>query len=111
MRDSLSHSLTLSGCPRHVGRDYLPLVRVAMSREKRSFIFYGEMQIYTFLESSDIPETKNQCCHLNGKLFGPLFWISKWTPSNSWFDNRPISQTKQHSNAKTRDMLTIEWVR
>ena len=25
------------------------------------------------------------------------------------FDN--ISQTKQHSNAKTRDMLTIEWVR
>ena len=65
--------------------------------------------MYTFLESSDIPETKNQCFHLNAKRFGPPIWISNGPPQISGFDI--ISQTKHHSNAITRDMLTIVWVR
>ena len=45
--------------------------------------------MYTFLESSDLSETKNQCFHLKGKLFVPpssssSLWILSvqiWTHS------------------------------
>ena len=61
--------------------------------------------MYTFLGSSALSETKNQCFHLNGKLFGPPSLVAKWTPSNSCFDN--ISHAKQYRNSIVVAMTTF----
>ena len=77
------------------------LVRIAMYFRSN----FMEKCKYTFLESSHHPETKNQCFHLNEKLFGPPSWIAKWTPSNSCFDN--ISHAKQNRKSILVAMTTF----
>ena len=77
------------------------VIRISQDCYVFSLIFHGEF----FLESSDIPETKNQCCHLNGNLFGPPSWIAKWTPSNSFFDN--ILHAKQYRKSISVAMTTF----
>ena len=49
-----------------------------MSKQKNvRSSFVKSCNKYIFLESSDILENKNQCFHLNGKLFDPPIWILK----------------------------------
>ena len=46
-----------------------------------SLAILGELEKYTFLESLDLTESKNQSFHLNRPLYGGHLGFSKWRPS------------------------------
>lgn len=64
----------------HTQHNFFPIVRFTVYKNVLLWEFFGDLLTYTFLESADLGESKNQCCHLHRHLYGGHFGISKWPP-------------------------------